>query len=48
MCGTFIKGLICSDASSNSIKINFGPDNHKFGGFIQDNGELYRDHNGVY
>jgi len=47
LCGTFIKGLICNDASSNSIKINFGPENYKFGGFLQDIGETYRDHNGI-
>lgn len=32
LCGTFIHGLICNDASSNSIKVNFGPDGNKFNG----------------
>lgn len=47
MCGTFIKGLICNDASSNSIKINFGPEAYKFNGFLQDSGEKFADHDGI-
>mmetsp|Transcript_97241 Transcript_97241/g.209682 ORF Transcript_97241/g.209682 Transcript_97241/m.209682 type:complete len:101 (-) Transcript_97241:814-1116(-) len=47
LCGTNIKGLICNDPASNSIKINFGPESSKFSGFLQDSGDLMMEHEGV-
>lgn len=46
-CGTFIANMTCNDGAGGSIKINFGPANYTFPGFLQDNGESFRDHEGV-
>jgi len=47
-CGTHIANLTCNDGAGGSIKINFGPATQTFTGFLQDSGESYRDHFGVF
>lgn len=47
-CGTHIANITCNDGSGGSIKINFGPERKTFTGFLQDTGESYRDHDGVF